>query len=142
MNLLLALASGLTAAVLVFLLLASLCVPGFFKRLLRVALRPLVLGVIAVWALMMTAAVTQINLTTQVQGVLPSANGGTNSQYFGISGPTAARTYTLPDSAATLEWQANKDAASGYAGLTAGSLLKCAEAFALTGDTTMTSGAC
>jgi len=92
MNLLLALASGLTAAVLVFLLLASLCVPGFFKRALRVALRPLILSMIAVWALMMTAAVTQINLATQVYGTLPTASvpAPTASTLGGIESITSA----------------------------------------------------
>lgn len=41
----------------------------------------------------------------------------------------------------TAENAANKDAASGYAGLTAGSLLKAAEMPALTGDCTTSSGA-
>lgn len=51
-------------------------------------------GVAPAWA--------QVGLTTHVTGILPSANGGTNSQYFGISGPTNARTYTFPDSNAII----------------------------------------
>jgi hypothetical protein len=47
-------------------------------------------------------AVTQIDLTTQVKGVLASANGGTASAFFGVTGPTAARTYTFPDASATV----------------------------------------
>lgn len=89
----------------------------------------------------LVAAATQVDLTANVRGILPSANGGTGTAFFTTSGPTALRTYTLPDSSQTIETQNNKDAASGYAGLTS-SLLKCAEAFALTGDTTMSSGAC
>lgn len=91
--------------------------------------------------IILLAAATQINLVSQVFGILPTANGGTGSAFFAISGPTVARTYTLPDSSQTIETQNNKDAAAGYAGLSS-SLLKCAEAFALTGDTTMASGAC
>lgn len=36
-------------------------------------------------------------LTTHVSGILPVANGGTNSAYFGVTGPTTERTYTFPD---------------------------------------------
>lgn len=43
-----------------------------------------------------------IDLTTKVTGILPAANGGTASQYVTFTGPTQARTYTLPDAAATL----------------------------------------
>lgn len=39
-----------------------------------------------------------IDLTTDVSGILPSANGGTNSAYFAFTGPTSTvRTYTFPD---------------------------------------------
>lgn len=48
------------------------------------------------------AAATQVNLATQVFGVLPTANGGTGSAFFAISGPTATRTYALPDASATI----------------------------------------
>lgn len=48
------------------------------------------------------AAVTQIDLTAQVKGILPSANGGTGSAFFGVSGPSAARTYTFPDANKTI----------------------------------------
>jgi hypothetical protein len=44
-------------------------------------------------------------------------------QYFQTTGPSQARTYTFPDANATVEVQANKDAASGYAGLDAGAKL-------------------
>lgn len=46
-------------------------------------------------------------------GTLASARGGTGSAFFGISGPTALRTYTLPDANATL---ARTDAAQTFAG--------------------------
>jgi len=44
----------------------------------------------------------QIDLTNGVTGILPSANGGTGVAYFAVSGPTATRTYTFPDSNATI----------------------------------------
>jgi len=47
--------------------------------------------------------------------------------YFQVTGPSAARTYTFPDSNQTMEWQANKNAASGYAGLTADTKLTTAQ---------------
>lgn len=44
-----------------------------------------------------------IDLTSDVTGILPSANGGTNSQYFAVSGPTSTiRTYTFPDANTTV----------------------------------------
>lgn len=53
-------------------------------------------------SLILMAAATQFDLTTQVKGILGIANGGTGSAYFGITGPTAARTYTFPDASATV----------------------------------------
>lgn len=47
-------------------------------------------------------AATRIDLTQQVQGILPSANGGTGSAFFGISGPTALRAFALPDANSTI----------------------------------------
>jgi hypothetical protein len=47
-------------------------------------------------------AVTQIDLTSQVRNILPSANGGTGSAFFGISGPSALRTFTFPDANGTV----------------------------------------
>jgi hypothetical protein len=39
-----------------------------------------------------------VNLTTQVTGILPVANGGTNNAFFTVSGPaTTAKTYTFPN---------------------------------------------
>jgi hypothetical protein len=55
-----------------------------------------------------------INLTNTVTGVLPSANGGTNSAYFAISGPTAVRTYAFPDANATI---ARTDALQTFTGV-------------------------
>lgn len=43
-----------------------------------------------------------IDLTAKVTGILPAANGGTASQYVTFTGPSQARTYTLPDAASTL----------------------------------------
>lgn len=42
-------------------------------------------------------ATSTVDLTADVTGILPAANGGTNSAYFAVSGPTSARTYTFPD---------------------------------------------
>jgi hypothetical protein len=53
-------------------------------------------------ALISMAAITQIDLTSQVRGILVSANGGTGSQYFGVAGPSVARTYTFPDANSTI----------------------------------------
>jgi hypothetical protein len=79
MNLLYALIVGSTAAGLVFILLASCFVKGFAAKVLRWALRPLALMIVVGWSILMIAAVTQVSLTTQVIGILPIANGGTNS---------------------------------------------------------------
>ena len=88
------------------------------------------------------AATTVVDLTFQVRGILPSANGGTGSAFFAISGPTALRTFTYPDSDQTVETQNNKNVASGYAGLTAGSVIACSQAPALTGNVTTSAGSC
>lgn len=48
-------------------------------------------------------ATSTINLTSDVTGILPSANGGTNSAYFAFTGPTSTvRTYTFPDANTTV----------------------------------------
>ena len=48
-------------------------------------------------------ATSTIDLTTDVTGILPSANGGTNSAYFAFTGPTSTvRTYTFPDANTTV----------------------------------------
>ena len=44
----------------------------------------------------------KIGLTSHVSGVLPVANGGTNSAYFTVAGPSVARTYTFPDATCTV----------------------------------------
>jgi len=69
---------------------------------------------------------TPVVLTTDVSGILPSANGGTGVAYFGAAGPTAPRTYTFPDSPQTMEYQANKNTPYGYAGLGSDGLLAAA----------------
>jgi hypothetical protein len=45
---------------------------------------------------------SQVSLTAAVSGILPVANGGTGMAYWGAAGPTTARTYTFPDSDATV----------------------------------------
>jgi hypothetical protein len=71
-----------------------------------------------------------IDLTdaNSVLGILAPPNGGTGNAFFAVSGPaTTAKTFTFPNANATMEYQANKDAASGYAGLTAGTKLNAAQ---------------
>ena len=69
-----------------------------------------------------------LDQTTATSGILGSAKGGTGNGWAKFSGPTTAeKTFTLPDASATIEVQANKDAASGYAGLTAGTKLAAAQ---------------
>jgi hypothetical protein len=43
-----------------------------------------------------------VDLTAEVSGILPTANGGTGVAYFAVAGPTVARTYTFPDADATI----------------------------------------
>ena len=43
-----------------------------------------------------------VDLTTEITGILPTANGGTGIAYFTAAGPTTARIYTFPDAAATI----------------------------------------
>jgi hypothetical protein len=48
-------------------------------------------------------ALSGVNLTTQITGILPVANGGTNNAFFTISGPaTSAKTYTFPNATTTV----------------------------------------
>jgi hypothetical protein len=102
MNLALSVFVGLGFALCLFTLIAIWFVPGFFQAFWRKATRPL--GAVAIFgiAILFMGAVTQISLTTQVNGILPSANGGTGSAFIAFSGPTALRTYTGPDANATL----------------------------------------
>ncbi len=93
---------GLTFALCFFGALAILFVPGFFERCWKRLSRPLGIAIVLGWAIVAMAAVTQIDLTTQVKNILPSVNGGTGSAYIGFSGPTAARTYTIADANATI----------------------------------------
>jgi hypothetical protein len=70
-----------------------------------------------------------LDQSTAVSGILGSANGGTGNGFTKFTGPTTSeRVFTLPDvAAATIEVQANKNVASGYAGLTASSTLAPAQ---------------
>lgn len=48
-------------------------------------------------------AASSVDLATNtVTGILPTANGGTGIAFFTAAGPTVARVYTFPDSAATI----------------------------------------
>ena len=52
-------------------------------------------------AVMMAASSVDL-ATNTVTGILPAANGGTGIAFFTAAGPTVARIYTFPDSAATI----------------------------------------
>jgi hypothetical protein len=96
----------------------------FPTNLARMLQHKLLLVLVVAFALSMVAAVTQIDLVTQVKGILPTGNGGTGNAFFAVSGPSAStKTYTFPNASATMEYQANKNAASGYAGLDGSSKL-------------------
>jgi hypothetical protein len=94
------------------------------------------------------AASTQTKITYNAKG---QVTAGAQAQFSDVGGalaigqiPTGTSSSTVAignDSRITgAEQTANKDAASGYAGLTAGSLLKAAEFPALTGDVTSSAG--
>jgi len=57
---------------------------------------------------------SKVALTTHVSGILPVANGGTGIAFFGVAGPTIARTYTFPNASATI---ARTDAANIFTGV-------------------------
>jgi hypothetical protein len=44
----------------------------------------------------------KIGMTTHVSGILAGSNGGTNSAFFQVSGPSTLRTYTFPDADTTV----------------------------------------
>ncbi|OHA79557.1 MAG: hypothetical protein A2747_03915 [Candidatus Yonathbacteria bacterium RIFCSPHIGHO2_01_FULL_44_41] len=61
-----------------------------------------------------------VDLTAQVTGILPVANGGTGSAFFSVTGPTTERTFTFPDAAASvLTSNSAVTVAQGGTGLTA-----------------------
>jgi len=47
-------------------------------------------------------SLSNVDLTADVIGITPTANGGTGIAYFTATGPTVARVYTFPDAAATI----------------------------------------
>ncbi len=67
-----------------------------------------------------------LNQSGAVSGILPATYGGTGSQYTSFTGPSQARTYTLPNADSTLMSTATSVLATQMP--------------ALTGDTTMTAG--
>jgi hypothetical protein len=101
-NLLMAGTLGLTAAFFVFFALALFLARETLVRIWAKTSKRLSVALILGYAMIAMAAVTQTDLTTQVKNILPSANGGTGSAFFGISGPTALRTYALPDTSTTI----------------------------------------
>lgn len=92
-NLAFAISAGSLLSVFIFGLLACLFVPNFFKALYRKITKPIGALIVVGMAIAFMAAVTQIDLTSQVQGKLPVANGGTNL-VSGTSGGVLAYTGT------------------------------------------------
>jgi hypothetical protein len=57
----------------------------------------------SVWGEIFVAGLSFVNLTSNVVGILPVANGGTNNAFFTVAGPaTSAKTYTFPNSNSTI----------------------------------------
>ncbi len=83
MNWIVAAICGIITAFGIFYVLFSMFSPGFIDRVRRLGLRALSYGVVLTIAFFSIAAVTQLDLTTQVKGILPIANGGTNSANVG-----------------------------------------------------------
>lgn len=77
MTLVFSLIVSILAAVLAFVVLSSLFVKGFTWQCIRFSKKPIALVSILGFAIIAMAAVTQINLATQVTGLLPGTNGGT-----------------------------------------------------------------
>jgi len=84
--------------------------------------------VVQAGALEIVCEPVRLDQSAAVTNILGAFNGGTGSSYVAFTGPTGTtKTFTLPNANATLEYQANKDAASGYAGLTASTKLNAAQ---------------
>lgn len=90
---------------------------GKGRRLLKTSPGPLILFAVIALGLLGIGAATQINLTSQVQGVLPTANGGTGQN----------STATFPTSGTVM---------------TGSSSVACTQEPALTGDVTTSAGSC
>jgi hypothetical protein len=81
-----------------------------------------------VWGTIAAADVPVLDTAKITTGVFAAARGGTNNAFFQVSGPaTSAKTFTFPNADATIEYQANKNAASGYAGLNGSSKLTASQ---------------
>lgn len=94
--------SGIAAMAGSFIVLSAATVPGILRRTWQRSGKPLVLTLAVGGGLLSMAAITQTDLTRQVFGILPTANGGTGIAFFTAAGPTAARVFTFPDAAATV----------------------------------------
>jgi hypothetical protein len=73
--------------------------------------------------------------SSDLSGVVPVANGGTGSAYVGFSGATSVRTYSLPDSNATILTSANV-VTPAQGGLGVGTFTK-GDVIAATGSTSL-----
>lgn len=81
------------------------------------------------------AVATQFNISTQIKGILPVANGGTGNAFFTVSGPaSSAKTYTFANADSTIP----SVIASGTSTLTGAAI---AAAVCQTAVTTSASGA-
>ncbi len=70
-----------------------------------------------------TVTSSAVSLTADVSGILPSANGGTNSAFFTVAGPaSSAKTYTFANSNATIP----QTIASGAKALATGAISSAA----------------
>lgn len=101
---LIALLCGITAAIGIFGALGLLLLPGFFERMRARLPKSLGLAMVLGWAVVCMAAVTQIDLTTQVKNLLPVANGGIgigSGTSGGILGFTASGTIASSSALAT-----------------------------------------
>jgi len=84
--------------------------------------------VVQAGALEIVCEPVRLDQAAAVTNTLGASNGGTGSAYVAFAGPSsAAKTFTLPNFNATMEYQANKNAASGYPGLDASSKLTASQ---------------
>ena len=84
--------------------------------------------VVQAGALEIVCESVRLDQAAAVSNTLGASNGGSGSAYVAFAGPSStAKTFTLPNFNATIEYQANKNAASGYPGLDASSKLTASQ---------------
>lgn len=92
-NLLLSLTFGLTAGITVFGVMLILFARDLFAKIWSKVTKPLGISLVVGYSILAMAAVTQVDLASQVKGLLAVANGGTNIA-SGTSGGVLAYTGT------------------------------------------------